>query len=145
MTDEPKKKQGKAIGGINPYGSFGGDEHSDIQTSEHSDIQTSKPLNIQTSEHSDIQTSKPLNIRTSKHLDTQKPKLPDFQTSRLSNVETVSISDVRKSKHPDWKQQTIYLPPKLIKRLKIYALNQEREISEIVAELLELGLNREEE
>jgi hypothetical protein len=64
-------------------------------------------------------------------------KRPDVQTSSSPAVETSKLSNVKKSRHPDWKQQTVYLPQALIKWLKVQAVQDEREISEIVAQAIE--------
>ncbi len=75
--------------------------------------------------HSDIQQSGSPDIQTS--------GLPDTQQSTSAGVQTANTPDSRKSKHPEWKQQTIYLPPALAKWLKVHSAQAELEISEIVA------------
>jgi hypothetical protein len=82
--------------------------------------QTSKNLDIQTSEakiddsSSDISTSKHLNSQTSKKA---------------------------KSANPDYTRTTVYLPKKTHKKLKAIALDEEREMSSIVEELIETWLS----
>ncbi len=72
------------------------------------------------------------NDQPSEHLDTSTAERPGVQTSSSPDVQKPIIPNVRKSKHPDWKQQTIYLPPTRIKWLKVLAAQTEAEISEIV-------------
>jgi hypothetical protein len=68
-----------------------------------------------------------------KRSDVQTATSSDFQTSRLPDVEIASTPNVKRSKHPEWKQQTIYLPPTLTKWLKLHAVQVELEISEVMA------------
>src|SRR5260370_35166821 len=75
--------------------------------------------------HSDIQQSGRPDIQTS--------GLPDTQQSTSAGIQTANTPDSRKPKHPEWKHQTIYLPPPLAKRLKGHAAQAEREHRGIVA------------
>jgi|GEM_PF-5303159 len=105
------------------------------QTSKHSDVQKprrrkkpSSKANTQTSKHSDFEMSetKPSDsisdISTSKHL--------DAQTSKKA-----------KSANPDYTRTTMYLPKKMHKQLKAIALDEEKEMSSIVEELIDSWLN----
>jgi hypothetical protein len=51
-----------------------------------------------------------------------------------SEVQTSKIPEAQKS---DRKQHTVYLPPYLSKWLKVYAVEHDQEISEVVTEALE--------
>src|SRR5260221_3518300 len=110
MTDEKKEKPSR-IGGVPRYATLG--KPPDIQKSESPDAQQSSSADIQTS-------STPINP-LSEHA--------DVQTARSSDAETAKSPNVRKSKHPTWKQQTIYLPPDLIVKLKMRAVLDGRELS----------------
>lgn len=72
-----------------------------------------------------------------KHPDVQTVEHSDVQTSSSPAIEMAKSPGVKKSKHPDWKQQTVYLSPGLVKWLKVYAVQDDREISEIVTQALE--------
>jgi hypothetical protein len=80
----------------------------------------------QSSEHSSIQASKSLDIQTST-LDFNTPEQLDVQTS--------------KSKNPSFQRTTVYLPKDLHKRFKVTAMNEEKEMSDIMIELIEQWLN----
>lgn len=71
-----------------------------------------------------------------RHADVQKSGLSDVQTSSIPDVQASKPSNVKKSKHPDWKQQTIYLPPAQVRKLKLRAVMNTKELSEIVSEAL---------
>ena len=83
--------------------------------------------NAQTSE-----TKKPSN----KKIDVEASKNPDNQTSNNLNVQTSKA----KSANPDYTRTTIYLPKKMHKKLKAIAVEEEREMSQIVEELIEAWL-----
>ena len=119
-------------------------KHSDVQkpgrkkkSDSKSDVETSKSLNISTSQHSDAQTSNvqannsSSNISTSEHLNVQTSKHSDAQTSKKA-----------KSANPDYTRTTIYLPKKMHKELKAIALDEEREMSSILEELIETWLSK---
>jgi hypothetical protein len=56
--------------------------------------------------------------------------------SKHSKVQTSTSLDGRKSKHPDWIQQTAYIPRDLAKWVKVFAVQADMEVSEIVAQAL---------
>jgi hypothetical protein len=110
-------------------------KNKNAQTSKHTDVQkpsrSKKPVsksNAETSKSLDIQTSESeennfnSGISTSKHLSTQ--------TSKKA-----------KSANPDYTRTTVYLPKKMHKKLKAIALDEEREMSSIVEELIETWLS----
>jgi hypothetical protein len=106
MTEEqPQQKKKKPVGGINAYRTFGSP-------------------NDQQSEHADASTAE--------RPDFQQSSSPEVQQPTSAGVQTSIIPKVQRSKHPDWKQQTVYLPPARIKWLKHYAVQTETEISEIM-------------
>ncbi len=63
-------------------------------------------------------------------------KHSEVQTSRSPDTETPTRLDGRKSKHPDWIQQTAYIPRDLAKWVKVFAVQADMEVSEIVAQAL---------
>jgi hypothetical protein len=79
-----------------------------------------------TSEHSNIQTSESLDIQTNT-LDIDAHEQLDVQTS--------------KSKNPTFQRTTVYLPKELHKKFKVTAMNEDREMSDIMIELIEQWLN----
>ena len=99
----------------------------------------------QTSKHSDVQkSSSKSNDKTSKHLSVQtsdvKPhdSSSDISTYNHSNAQT---SKKAKSANPDYTRTTMYLPKKMHKQLKAIALDEEKEMSSIVEELIEIWIN----
>ncbi len=67
MTDEQKKKKpGRGIGGISPYGTFGS---SNGETSENPGTSIAERPNIQTSRLPDTETVRYPNVKKSKHPD----------------------------------------------------------------------------
>ena len=67
-------------------------------------------------------------VNESKHLDVQTSKNLDVQTS--------------KSKNPDYMRTTVYLPKALHKRFKVAVMDEDRDMSEIVAELIDEWLSK---
>ena len=120
-------------------------KNKDIRTSSRSDAQKSEKESLDNL-HPDIETSDSLDIATSKHsiqTDVSMSKNSDVQTSehpRQSNIGTSKHSNIQtskaKSSNPDYTRTTIYLPKKMHKKLKAIAVEEEREMSEIVEELL---------
>ncbi len=112
-----------------------------------------KKSNVQTSKHRNVSTSAPneekkhLDVETSEHPDLPRSNNPDIQTSKknkdVSNTKapTSKRSDVQMSKaksaNPDYVRTTIYIPKKMHKKLKAIAVEEEREMSEIMEELLD--------
>ena len=88
---------------------------------------TSKRSDVETSNHSDVQKSKTAN-KSSQNVSTSKH--PNIQTSKA------------KSTNPDYTRTTIYLPKKMHKKLKAIALEEEKEMSSIVEELISAWLNQ---
>ena len=82
-----------------------------------------KNKKAQTSKQSNVQTSKNSSISASKHTDVQASKKA-------------------KSANPDYTRTTIYLPKKMHKKLKAIALDEEREMSSIVEELIETWMSK---
>lgn len=72
---------------------------------------------------------------------TQQTKFSTFghqevQISTGSEVQTASTPNVKRSKHPEWKQQTVYLPQDLRMWVRMLATQSETEVSEIVTQAL---------
>ena len=124
MSDEKQvktsKRQPPPIGSSIPpqyksFGSSNGDVEEDgddanrpaVQTSRRPDVETSRSQTFQHSSSSAAQTARPLEVQTS--------KLPEVKR----------------------KQHTVYLIPETSKWIKLQAVLEEREISEIVEQALE--------
>ena len=97
----------------------------------------SKNKNIQTSKSSDIQksSSRERSIKSSNLKDSKDSKI---QTSKSLNTQ---ISVKAKSSDPNYTRATLYLPKKIHKKLKTIAVEEEREMSEIVEELISRWLD----
>ena len=118
-------------------------KNKNTQTSKHSDVQKSGRKKKSDSK-SDVETSKSSNISTSKHSDAQTSNIQANNSS--SNISTSKHSDAQTSKkaksaNPDYTRTTIYLPKKMHKELKAIALDEEREMSSILEELIETWLS----
>ena len=84
-----------------------------------------KSKNIQASKRSNAQTSKTNKKTTENKIDIKPSPNSDVQTSKA------------KSANPDYTRTTIYLPKKMHKKLKAIAVEEEREMSAIVEDLLQ--------
>ena len=84
-----------------------------------------KTKNVQTSKRSNAQTSKTKKKTTENKIDIKPSPNPKVQTSKAKSV------------NPDYTRTTIYLPKKMHKKLKAIAVEEEREMSQIVEELIE--------
>lgn len=93
-----------------------------------SNVETSNNLSISTSDNSDIQTSETQSDNSNRNISTSKSL--DAQTSKKA-----------KSVNPDYTRTTVYLPKKMHKKLKAIALDEEREMSSILEELIETWLS----
>ncbi|MDJ0570225.1 MAG: ribbon-helix-helix domain-containing protein [Pleurocapsa sp. MO_192.B19] len=118
-------------------------KNKNAQTSKHSDVQKSRRKKKSDSK-SDVETSKSLNISTFDNSDIQTPKVQADNSN--SNVSTSKHTDaqtsrVAKSANPDYTRTTVYLPKKMHKKLKAIAIDEEKEMSSIVEELIETWLN----
>ncbi len=107
------------------------------QTSKQSNVQTSKTRKKSASE-SDVEPSKQLNVSTGEQPDIQTVKSSDAQTSNQPNIQPAKKA---KSANPDYTRTTVYLPKKMHKQLKAIALEEEREMSSIVEELIDSWLS----
>ena len=107
------------------------------QTSKQSNVQTSKTRK-KSAEGSDVEPSKQLNVSTSEQPDIQTVKRSDAQTSNQPNIQPAKKA---KSANPDYTRTTVYLPKKMHKQLKARALDEEREMSSIVEELIDTWLS----
>jgi hypothetical protein len=110
---------------------------SEFQNFEDSNVQTPKLSTAQTPESLDTQTPDLSNTQTSETLNLQTIESSNTQTSELSKVQTAKSSEGQRPKHRGREQQTIYLPPYLIKKLKLHKALHDKEFSDIVAEALE--------
>lgn len=101
------------------------DDYTESQAEVHSarsDVQKSRAKTSQpSSTTSDVEASDNSNTSTSKH--------SSIQTSKKA-----------KSANPDYMRTTVYLPKKMHKKLKAIALEEEKEMSSIVEELIEAWL-----
>lgn len=107
------------------------------QTSKQSNVQTSKTRkkpdilsDVEPDKNSNVSTSEQPDIQTFKHSDAQTSNQPDIQPAKKA-----------KSANPDYTRTTVYLPKKMHKQLKAIALDEEREMSSIVEELIDTWLS----
>ena len=105
-------------------------KNRNAQTSRRSDVQKSRSKKDSHS-NSSVETSKSSNISSSNQPDISASKHTDVQTSKKA-----------KSANPDYNRTTVYLPKKMHKLLKAIALDEEREMSSIVEELIETWLSK---
>lgn len=105
------------------------------QTSKRSDVQASKNRK-KTSSQSNVESSKNIDISTSKQSDVQTSITQDNNYNS-----DISTSKKAKSANPDYTRTTVYLPKKMHKKLKAIALDEEREMSSIVEELIKNWLS----
>lgn len=106
----------------------------------------SKNKNVQTPENLDVQTSSTQKKVSSRDTlgaplhGTAVSSRTDVESSKNSNVQTSDNLDNQtskaKSSNPDYTRTTLYLPKKMHKKLKAIAVEEEREMSQIVEELL---------
>lgn len=64
----------------------------------------------------------------------------DSISDPLPSAETISVESKAKSSSKDYQRTTVYLPRELHKRFKVAALNEGKEMSEVVTELIETWL-----
>ena len=102
-------------------------KHKQAQTSRRSDVSQSD-TNKKTSSKSNVETSEVQAVNSDSSI----------STSKNSNTQT---SKKAKSVNPDYTRTTVYLPKKMHKKLKAIALDEEKEMSSIVEELIEGWLN----
>ena len=136
-----KRDIGDPLDEVARTGKIGGktSKSVDIQTSEtlntqsveSPNVQQSSTLDIQSVEVSEVQTVEPSDIQTPETLNTQT-----FEMVKGQNMNSLAIRE-NKGTHKGRTQKTIYLPPALAKQLKFAAVEEEREISEIVTDALE--------
>lgn len=93
-----------------------------------------KKRNVQTSKHSDVQKSDsnqsttPIEEQTNQDTTKTTSKHSDAQTSKAKSV------------NPDYVRTTVYLPKTMHKKLKAIAVEEEKEMSGIVEELIDTWL-----
>lgn len=135
MTDEPKRKTKRDFGGIQEqrWNHFGS-EAEENEPSGAPESQVSSKPNTQSSHNSDSQISRNVDNQVVHYQESQRAGLPASQITREQDKQMVSYLLTKK---PERKAQIAYLPPALIKRLKQYAFDHEREISEVVADAVE--------
>jgi len=65
-------------------------------------------------------------------------KSSDSETAKFSDVETSSSSDSQlpKSKDPDYQRTTIYMPKALHRELRIAAITEGLEMSDVICDLV---------
>ena len=94
-------------------------------------LNKSPEIETQTSESSNIQTSKHLNVQTSENLEL---KPVQNETKKPSKTKKKSLKEL------GWIPTTIYLPKKIKDKLKISSTKQDKDMSEIVMNLIEANL-----
>lgn len=140
MTEQqPSQEQKKRAGSIRQYATLGR-----ARAPERLDVETSRSQKVEESERLNVEASKHLGEETSERQSVQEPERLNAGTSEYLGEETLERQDVQKSERLGVKtirrereRHTIYLPPDLSKWVKHQAIDQEREISEIVTEALE--------
>ena len=111
-------------------------KNRNAQTSRRSDVQKLNSKKKSDSK-SDVGTSKISNIQTS------TPKTNNSKSNASTSKHTdVQTSKKAKSANPDYTRTTVYLPKKMHKKLKAIALDEEKEMSSIVEELIETWLSK---
>lgn len=94
--------------------------------------------NVQTSKNPDVRAAKTKTQEPSSTTsDVETSDNPNTSTSKHSNIQT---SKIAKSANPDYMRTTVYLPKKMHKKLKAIALEEEKEMSSIVEELISAWL-----
>jgi hypothetical protein len=142
MSDEKSKKAGGISKFKQQYGQIGGgtpskrldNEESEAQITQSprsADVQTSETLSIQSVESAAFQNVKSPSVQNAEPL-----KVQTSETLKGQNINSLAVQG--ESKHKGRTQKTIYLPPRLARRLDMRALQEGKERSEIVADALEL-------
>ncbi len=136
MTDESKRKTKRGeIGGIQEqrWNHFGS-EAEENEPSGAPESQVSSKPDTQSSRNSDSQISRNVDNQVVHYQESQRAGLP---ASPITGEQDKQMVSYLRTKKPERKAQIAYLPPTLIKRLKQYAFDHEREISEVVADAVE--------
>jgi hypothetical protein len=128
----PKRHIGDPLERAATIGKIGGK-----QTANPTETTDSERPNAQTSESLEVQPSKSLNFQTSTFSDVQTPRNVEGQTSEPSGGQVSKRRVSQTSPHRGREQQTIYLSPHLIRKLKLHKALHDKEYSDIVAEALE--------
>lgn len=112
-------------------------KNKNVQTSKSSNVSTSNKPNIQTSTtQADNSNSAEQSLRG------REAKTALLQENDPASKHTdVQPSKKAKSVNPDYTRTTVYLPKKMHKKLKAIALDEEREMSSILEELIETWLS----
>jgi len=138
MSDE--KKERPKMGGIDFRTLGGGSKRSDTQQANTPGPESSNPkiLTPQTFDTLEHQTSGPQVPETN-------PGDSNVQTFERSTPQAIKPQGTRRSKVQKSKrlnvervQQTAWIPPDLARWLRLQAVNEDREISEIMTEALEM-------
>jgi hypothetical protein len=136
-------------------------KNKNAQTSKQSSVETSKSSNVSTSNKPNIQTSATQTDNSNSAMRGDLGGSPHEPSRREAICEAVSFrsplghqenvpaskhTDVQPSKkaksvNPDYTRTTVYLPKKMHKKLKAIALDEEKEMSSILEELIETWLS----
>jgi hypothetical protein len=100
-----------------------------------------KNKNAQTSGRSDVRMSRSKKKRSSADSAVSVESDCSKKSDSKSKHTDAQTSKVAKSANPDYTRTTIYLPKKMHKLLKAIALDEEREMSSIVEELIETWMS----
>lgn len=126
-TGEPKKKKpGREIGGIQEqrYNHFGSEEEESEQ-----------------SEVPDSQISSNVDSKMIHYQESRQSELSERQLAESQDKQMVSYL---REKKPERKAQIIYLPPGLIKKLKLFAVSHDLEISMVAQVAIQEFLEKQE-
>lgn len=77
-------------------------------------------------------------VKTSKSSDSEPSKHPDVELSKQPSIETSRDLDSQlpKSKDPDYQRTTVYLPKALHRELRIAAITEGLEMSDVIEDLV---------
>lgn len=121
-------------------GLMGAVRGKNVQTSKNPDVRVAKTKtqepssitsDVQASDNPTTSTSKPRNDS-----DLKSESQAEVHSAHL-NIQT---SKIAKSANPDYMRTTVYLPKKMHKKLKAIAIEEEKEMSSIVEELISAWL-----
>jgi hypothetical protein len=113
-------------------------KNKNAQTSGRSDVRKSRSKKKRSSADSAVSVESDCSKKSDSKSDVEASKSLNISTFDNSDIQT---SKVAKSANPDYTRTTIYLPKKMHKLLKAIALDEEREMSSIVEELIETWMS----
>lgn len=122
-----KRDIGDALEQVMSNGTIGGKRKSDIL-----EVQQSSSLDTERDKRQEVQHASVPAVQSSSVSKDEGTRTLEVQQSNGSKVQNSKSS----AKHEGRTQQTIYMPTELVKWLRVRAAQEEREISEIVTDLV---------